>query len=263
MFGFEINSDLLIFAIIAQTIGISLIILTIYCRIIKIHYKNIALDEKIDEKLDRIESKLSYLSNQVLIISAKEDKIKYQTSPLDPSTYTPTRVTPHGNLESQGLIKDIALYAQNSKDSKIIESMPTAAAAAAAATSSLTPHDNSFSIKSNNDNNTNNNTNNNKSTDDDDGDNDTTAIKDSVSEFIHNRDGPTSTKSFYQDGHIIKNTNPEIDKIEKEILTALKRLGGNGDDYGDLNDYDKASSKKEDILYPAVKKSDSKVKNFD
>ena len=82
MFGFEITSDLLIVAIFAQTIAISLIILTIYFKIKKIHYKNIDLHEKIDEKLDRVESKLSYLYNQVLVISANQDKFNYTKSSL-------------------------------------------------------------------------------------------------------------------------------------------------------------------------------------
>ncbi|HEX5187823.1 MAG TPA: hypothetical protein VFV86_13130, partial [Nitrososphaeraceae archaeon] len=84
MFGFESTSDLLIIAIFVQTIVISLIILIIYLKIRKIQYKNIHLNEKIDEKLDRVESKLSYLYNQVLVISANEDKFKYPRSSLDP-----------------------------------------------------------------------------------------------------------------------------------------------------------------------------------
>lgn len=50
MFGFESTSDLLIVAIFVQTIAISLIILTIYLKIRKIQYKNIDLNEKIDER---------------------------------------------------------------------------------------------------------------------------------------------------------------------------------------------------------------------
>ena len=97
MFGFEITSDLLIVAIFAQTIAIALIVLIIYFKIKKIQYKNIDLNEKLDEKLDRVESKLSYLYNQVLVISANQDKFNYPISSLDPSTYYRTRVPTNEN----------------------------------------------------------------------------------------------------------------------------------------------------------------------
>ena len=67
--------------------------------------------------------------------------------------------------------------------------------------------------------------------------------------------GSTNTKSFADnDRPIEKNSNPEIDKIEKEILTALKRLGGDddvdGDSYGD--------NSREDFIYPTAKKAEQK-----
>ena len=71
----------------------------------------------------------------------------------------------------------------------------------------------------------------------------------------------TNTKSFADnDRPIEKNTNPEIDKIEKEILTALKRLGGSDGD-SDVDGYGDSSG--EDVIYPTAKKSDRKVKNID
>ena len=126
MFGFEITSDLLIVAIFAQTIAISLIILTIYFKIKKIHYKNIDLHEKIDEKLDRVESKLSYLYNQVLVISANQDKFNYTKSTLNPSTYYRTSVPTTEESDSQSLFKDTTLYGQNSMGSRIAETRQTA-----------------------------------------------------------------------------------------------------------------------------------------
>ena len=53
------------------------------------------------------------------------------------------------------------------------------------------------------------------------------AAKDTTIDSVQNSMESTNTKSFADnDRPIEKNTNPEIDKIEKEILTALKRLGG-------------------------------------
>ena len=121
MFGFEITSDLLIVAIFAQTIAISLIILTIYFKIKKIHYKNIDLHEKIDEKLDRVESKLSYLYNQVLVISANQDKFNYTKSSLDPSTYYRTSVPTTEESDSQSLLKDTIYMVKIQWDSRIAE----------------------------------------------------------------------------------------------------------------------------------------------
>ena len=126
MFGFEITSDLLIVAIFAQTIAIALIVLTIYFKIKKIQYKNIDLNEKIDEKLDRVESKLSYLYNQVLVISANQDKFNYPISSLNPSTYYRTSVPTNEESDSSSLLKDTILYGQNSRDSRIADTRLTA-----------------------------------------------------------------------------------------------------------------------------------------
>jgi hypothetical protein len=245
MFGFQSTTDVLIVAIFAQTIGLSLIILIIYFKIRKIHYKNIDLSEKLDEKLDRVESKLSYLS-KVLVISANGDKFKYPTSSLDPSAYYQPRVTTHEDLDSQSLLKDTTFYAQKSADSKITDTSLTATANATAtkASASDTSHNTSFSEISKS----------NKPGD--------AVAKDLTTDFVQNSNGFTSTKSFDQNDHIEKKTNPEIDKIEKEILTALKRLGGNDNDYGDLDGND-GDNRKGEVVYPASKKSDRKVKNFD
>ena len=71
---------------------------------------------------------------------------------------------------------------------------------------------------------------------------------------MQNTKGSTNTKSFADnDRPIEKNTNPEIDKIEREILTALKRLGGSDDDDdGDGDSY--GDSSEEDFIYPTAKK---------
>jgi len=273
MFGFESTSDLLIVAIFVQTIAISLIILTIYLKIRKIQYKNIDLNEKIDEKLDRVESKLSYLYNQVLVISANEDKFKYPTSSLDPSTYYPTRVTANEDSDLQSVLKDTTFYGQNSRDSRLAETRLTADATASKTIdsetnsipvvgtskfsqpksdstiasitmSSFPPNNKSLSEISTS----------NKPSDD-------ATAKDPTTDFVHSCNGSTSTKSFDHDDYIGKNTNPEIDKIENEILTALKRLGRDDDDHGDLNGYTDRSRDEENIIYPAAKKVDRKLKS--
>ena len=264
MFGFEITSDLLIVAIFAQTIAISLIILTIYFKIKKIHYKNIDLHEKIDEKLDRVESKLSYLYNQVLVISANQDKFNYTKSSLDPSTYYRTSVPTTEESGSQSLFKDTILYGQNSMSSRIAESRQNATVPKdsetrpipAIETSSFSPSKSEPAITTTSSSPTSNHhsfseiSTNNKRSDD--------ASKDTAADFVRNSMESTNTKSFADnDLPIEKNSNPEIDKIEKEILTALKRLGGDNDvdGYGD--------SSREDFIYPTAKKSDRKVKNID
>ncbi|WP_458720616.1 hypothetical protein [Candidatus Nitrosocosmicus sp. R] len=264
MFGFEITSDLLIVAIFAQTIAISLIILTIYFKIQKIHYKNIDLQEKIDEKLDRVESKLSYLYNQVLVISANQDKFNCTKSSLDPSTYYRTSVPSTEESGSQSLFKDTILYGQNSMSSRIAESRQTATVPKdsetrpipAKETSSFSPLKSEPAITTTSSSPTSNHhsfseiSTNNKRSDD--------ASKDTATDFVQNSKESTNTNSFADtDRPIEKNSNPEIDKIEKEILTALKRLGGDNDvdGYGD--------SSREDFIYPTAKKSDRKVKNID
>ena len=73
--------------------------------------------------------------------------------------------------------------------------------------------------------------------------------------------GSTSTKSFADnDRPIEKNTNPELDKIEREILTALKRLGGSDDDDNDGDSYGDSygDNSEEDVIYPTAKKAEQK-----
>jgi len=271
MFGFESTSDLMIVAIFVQTIVISLIILTIYLKIRKIQYKNIDLNEKIDEKLDRVESKLSYLYNQVLVISANEDKFKYPRSSLEPSTLHRTGVTTHEESVSQSLLKDTILYGQKSRDSRISEtgqiaspyaikskdsetnhiptietssiSQPESEPTIATSSSFLPSNNNSFSEISRN----------NKLSD--------TVYKNITTDFVDGNKGITNTKNLDHNDPVEKNTNPEIDKIEREILTALKRLGGSNDDYG--YGYGHGDSNGEDIIYSTAKNSDRKVKNID
>ncbi len=276
MFGFEITSDLLIVALFAQTIAIALIVLIIYFKIKKIQYKNIELNEKIDEKLDRVESKLSYLSNQVLVISANQDKFTYPVSSLDPSTYYRTRVPTNEESESSSLLKDTTLYGQNSRDSRIADTRltgtqskesetepipvietssfshpkPEPAITTTSSTPSSSPPSNhhSFSEISAS----------NKPSD--------AAANDTTIDSVQNTMGSTSTKSFADnDRPIEKNTNPELDKIEREILTALKRLGGSdgddndGDSYGDSY----GDNSKEDVIYSTAKKPNRKAKSID
>ncbi|MDN5845179.1 MAG: hypothetical protein L0H53_02765 [Candidatus Nitrosocosmicus sp.] len=277
MFGFEITFDLLIVAIFAQTIALSLIILTIYFKIKKIQYKNIVLNEKIEEKLDRVESKLSYLFNQVSVITANQEKYNYPKSSLNPSAYYPTKVPTKEESDSPSMLKNITLNGQNS-NSKIVDTRLTAAkseeldlipepipspktpyfsepkseSAITNTTPSLPSNHHLFSELSTS----------NKPSD--------AAVKDSPVDSVRNNKEFTNTKNFADnDSAVEKNTNPEIDKIEKEILTALKRLGGgdgNGNSYWDreVDGYgDDDSSRREDIIYPTAKKSDRKVKNID
>ena len=261
MFGFNITSDLLIVAIFAQTIAIALIVLIMYFKIKKIQYKSSDLNEKLEEKLDRVESKLSYLYNQVLVISANQDKFNYSISSLDPSTYYRTRVPTNENSDYSSLLKDTTLYNQNSRDPKTVDTSLTATKAKESETepipviktSSLPPNNNSFSEISTSSNNL----------------SDPVARNTTV-DYVQNNKEPTSSKVFADnDLPSEKNTNPEIDKIEKEILTALKRLGGSEDDDdggsggsgGDMNGY--GDSSREEVIYPTAKKSDRKVKNID
>jgi hypothetical protein len=248
MFGFEITADLLIVAIFAQTIAISLIILIIYFKIKKIQYKNIDLNEKIEEKLDRVESKLSYLYNQVLIISTNQDKFKYPLSSSDPSTHYRTKVTTHDDSDSLSLLKDTTLGVQNSTDSRTIDTTQTTTIPEESETkfipvlesSSLPPNNNSLSEIS---------TRNNLGE---------AADRNSARDFVQNNKEITNSKGFTDnDLPIEKNTNPELDKIEKEILTALKRLGGGDGSSGDGEDSE------QDVIYPTAKMSSRKVKSVD
>ncbi len=252
MFGFEITADLFIVAVFAQIIAISLIILIIYLKIKKIQYKNIDLNEKIEEKLDRVESKLSYLYNQVLVISANQDKFKYPSSSSDPSTYNRTKGTTHDESDSLSLLEDNTLNVQISTDSKTIDTRQTTTVPKESETkfipvletSSRPPNNNSFSEIS---------TSNNIGE---------AADRNSARDYVQNNKEPTNSKGFVDnDLHIEKNTNPEIDKIEMEILTALKRLGGS--DGGSGGGSGDVEGSEEDVIYPTAKRSDRKVKGVD
>jgi hypothetical protein len=271
MFGFEITPDLLMVALFALIIAIALIVLIIYFKIKKIQHKNIELDEKINEKLDRVESKLSYLSNQVLAISANQEKFTYPISSLDPSTYYRTRIPTNEESESSSLLKDTILYGQNSRDLRIADTRLTGTQAkesetepipvietssfshpkpepAITTTSSISssPPSNhhSFSEISTS----------NKPSD--------AESKDTTIDSVQNTMGSTSTKSIADnDRPIEKNTNPELDKIEREILTALKRLGGSDDDGdGNVDSYGDSygDNSEEDVIYPTTKKDGQK-----
>jgi cell division protein FtsN len=281
MFGFEITSDLLIVAIFAQTIAIALIVLIIYFKIKKIQQKNIDLNEKIEQKLDKVGSKLSYLYNQVLVISAKQDKFNYHISSLDPSTHYRTKATTNEESDSLSLLKNTPLYGQNSRDSRIVDprltatkakesetesvpvleassiSQPKSESAFTITSSSLPSDHHSFSELS-----TSNNLSDAAAA---------AAAKDTTIGGVQNNKAPTSTKSFADnDSPIEKNTNPEIEKMEKEILTALKRLGrsdGDSDSNGDVDDYGEDSGEDGggggrgeggDVLYSTAKKAGQK-----
>ena len=274
MFGFESTSDLLIVAIFVQTIVISLIILIIYLKIRKIQYKSIDLNEKTDEKLDRVESKLSYLYNQVLVISANEDKFKYSRSSLDPSTFHRTGVTTHEESNSQSLLKDTILYGQNSRDSRISETgqtantyaikskdsktnpIPTIETSSISQPESVPPIMTTGSYALSNNNSFSEISTNNKRSD--------TAAKNTTADFVGNSKVSIDSKNIdHTDLPYEKNTNPEIDKIEKEILTALKRLGDSNDNYGYGYGDSNSDSNREDAIYQTTKKSDRKGKNID
>jgi hypothetical protein len=263
MFGFEITSDLLIFAILAQTIAFVLIILIIYFKIKKIQNRNIDLNEKIDEKLDRVESRLSYLYNQVLVISANQDKFNFPISSHDPSNYYRTKDTSNEESYSPSLLRNTILYGQNPRDSEMVDARLGAsklkesetalkAIDTATATNTITsssppsPSHYSFSEIS---------TTNNPSD---------PAGKDPAMDFLQDNSEPKSTSGFADDDlPVERNTNPEIDKIEKEILTALKRLGG-GDGYWDnsnVDGHDDNSSGREDVIYPTTGKTKQNSQN--
>ncbi len=245
MWGFEITFDLLIVAIIAQTIAIALIILIIYLKIKKIHHKNIDLNEKIMDKINNIESKLSYLSDKVLTISINHDKFSSSVASMDPAGNY--RFKDSTNYESDSLdqLTDPTLESQNIRDSEIVEarlstiskpknsennSIPipgtiptspstvgsmytsTTSVPSITAKSPLTPEqDSSMQISTSNN-------------------PDCATVQDKALNFGRNDNEPIHKRLTDNDRLIEKNTNPEIEKIEQEILTTLIRLGGNDED---------------------------------
>lgn len=245
MFGFEITSDLLIVAIIAQIIAIALIILITYFKIKKTLHKNIDLNEKIEDKINNLELKLSELSDQILTISTNQDKFNYSISSMNPSSYYRFKDTTNYDSDSLNLLTDPPLERQKTTDSEIIdanltktskpkdsenksipipgtasispptlESMPTSTTSVSPITakSSLSPdQDSSTQISTGNNPNY-------------------TASQDKPINYEQNDNEPINRGLIDNDPVIEKNTNPEIDKIEKEILTVLKRLGGDDGD---------------------------------
>ncbi|WP_458746347.1 hypothetical protein [Candidatus Nitrosocosmicus sp. T] len=246
MLGFENTSDLLVVAIIAQTIAIALIILIIYFKINKIHLKNISLNEKIEYKISNIESKLSYLYDQVLTISTNQDKFgssvdsiedpacnyrfkestDYESDSLDQST-DPT-------LENQTMTDSETIDARQSTIPKpnilknnsipipgtVLHSPSTVESIYTSKTSvpSITPksylspdYDPSMRVSTRN--------NPYYST-----------AQDKPINVEQNDNEPLNKCITDNDFPIEKNTNPEIEKIEQEILTTLKRLGGNDEE---------------------------------
>ncbi|MBA2268622.1 MAG: hypothetical protein H0W19_09845 [Nitrosopumilus sp.] len=245
MFGFEITSDLLIVAIIAQTIAIALIILITYFKIKKIHHKNIDLNEKIVDKINNLESKLSELSDQILTISTNQDKFNYSVSSMNPSSYYRFKDTTIYESDSLNLLQDPLLESQNIADSEIIDARLTTTSkpkdsgnksipipgttpvssstreSISASTTSVSSTSAKSSLHPAQDSSTQISTSNNP---------DYTASQNKTINYEQNYDEPINKGLTDNDSVIEKNTNPEIDKIEKEILTALKRLGG--DDEG-------------------------------
>jgi hypothetical protein len=152
------------------------------------------------------------------------------------------------------LLKDTTLNVQISTDSKTIDTRQTTTIPKESETkfipvletSSLPPNNNSFSEIS---------------TSSTLGE---AADRNSAREFVQNKKEPTNSKGFTDnDLHIEKNTNPEIDKIEMEILTALKRLGGSEGGSGGGSGDGEGSDSEEDVIYPTAKRSDKGVKGVD
>ena len=245
MLGFEITSDLLIVAIIAQTIAIALIILIIYFKIKKIHHKNIDLNEKIDDKINNIESKLSYLSDQVLTISINQNKFSSSVASMDLAGNYRFKYSTTYESDSLDQLTDPTLESQNIKDSEIVEaklsmiskpknsennsapiprtispspstegSMYTSKTSVPSITakSPLTnEQDSSMQIST--------------STNPD-----YAKAQDKALNNGQNDNEPINKRLTDNDLLIEKNTNPEIEKIEQEILTTLIRLGRSDED---------------------------------
>jgi hypothetical protein len=245
MLGFEITSDLLIGAIIAQTIAIALIIFITYLKITKIQHKNISLNEKIEHKINNIESKLSHLYDQVLTISTNQDRSGISLASVDPAGNY--RFKEPTNYESDSLdqLTDPTLESQTVTDSETIDarlhtiskpkisednSIPIPGTispshskvesihASATSVSSITAKS-SPSSDPNSSMRVSTNHNPDYSIDQDKPINVKQNDNESINKRITDNDFP-----------IEKNTNPEIEKIEQEILTALKRLGGNDEE---------------------------------
>ena len=275
MFDFEITSDLLIVAIIAQTIVIALIMFIIYLKIKKFHLKNINLNEKIEHKINNIESKLSYLYDQVLSISTNQDKFGSSANSMEELTGN-YRYKESTDYESDLLdpLTDPTLESQKMTDSETIDarlstipkpnmsennSIPipetispspstvgsiytsTTSVPSITARSSPSPDPHSSMQVSTS----------NKP--------DYSTAQDKPINIRQNNNEPINKRLTGNDFPIEKNTNPEIEKIEQEILTTLKRLGGNDEEdsvsyddggsggSGDVGDSDNAGTRVDNI----------------
>ena len=246
MLGFEITSDLLIVAIIAQAIAIALIILIIYFKIKKIQQKNINLSEKIEYKINNIESKLSYLYDQALSISTNQDKFGSSVDSMEDPTGN-YRFKESTNYESGSLdqLTDPTLESQKMTDSETLDARPstipkqndtennfipipgtispspstaesiytsTKSVPSIASKSSLSPdQDSSMQVSTSNN-------------------PDYYSAQDKPMNVRQDDNEPINKRLTDNDFPLEKNTNPEIEKIEQEILTTLKRLGGNDEE---------------------------------
>jgi hypothetical protein len=246
MLGFENTSDLLVVAIIAQTIAIALIILIIYFKIKKIHLKNISLHEKIEYKISNIESKLSYLYDQVLIISTNQDKFGSSIDSIEDPTGN-YRFKESTDYESDSLnqLTDPTLENQAMTDSETIDarqstipkpnilknnSIPISGTISHSPSTVESIHTSTTSVPSvtpksylspNYDLSMRVSTRNNPYY---------STTQDKPINVEQNYNEPINKRITDNDFPIEKNTNPEIEKIEQEILTTLKRLGGNDEE---------------------------------
>jgi hypothetical protein len=255
MLGFEITSDLLIIAVLAQTIAIALIMFIIYLKIKKIQHKNISLNEKIEHKINNIESKLSHIYDQVLSMSSNQDKFGSSVASMDnPAGNYRFKESTDYESDSLDQLTDPTLESQKMTDSETIDailhtipkpnnsqdnSIPipetispspstvgsiytsTTSVPSITAESSLSPDpDSSMRVPINRN-------------------PDYTTSQDKPINVKQN-DNESIDKRFIDNNITVeKNTNPEIEKIEQEILTTLKRLGGdNEEDNVSYNDDD-------------------------
>lgn len=247
MLGFEITSDLLIVAIIAQTITIALMILIIYVKIKKIHHINIGLNEKIEYKINNIELKLSSLYDKVLTMSTNQNKFGSSVPSMDPAGNYLFKESTNYESDSLDQLIDPTLESQNMTDSETIDarqstipkpnilennyipipgtispspskvesvytSTSTTSVPSITTKSSLSPDEDS-SIRVSTTNNP-----------------DYSTAQDKPINVRQNDNEPISKRLTDNDFLIEKNTNPEIEKIEQEILTTLKRLGGHDEE---------------------------------